>query len=93
MRPRHGSYARDLRTLSARPALAVRATWALCAAAPTTWALRTQCVRDLGLGCAHSAPNPVLIQCTVYSHCLDTVHRDFKKKKNTKFLKIFLCVI
>ena len=28
MRPRHGSYERDLRTLSARPALAVRATCA-----------------------------------------------------------------
>ena len=26
MRPRHGSYARNLRTLSARPALAMRAT-------------------------------------------------------------------
>ena len=31
MRPRPGRYARDLRTLSVRPALAVRATWALCA--------------------------------------------------------------
>ena len=44
---------------------------AVLSAAPTTWALRTQCARDLGFGCAHCAPNPVLIQCTVYSHCLD----------------------
>ena len=29
MRPRPGRYPRDLRTLSARPALAVRATWVL----------------------------------------------------------------
>ena len=53
------------------------------AAAPTTWALRAQCARDLGFGCAHCAPNQVLIQCTVlqslfghYSWTLfmDTVH-------------------
>ena len=35
----------------ARNQLAVRA------AAPTTWALRVQCARDLGSGCAQCAPN------------------------------------
>ena len=56
--------AHDLSSL-ARGQSAVRA------ATPTTWALCLQCAHDLGFGCAHCAPNPVLIQCTVYSHCLD----------------------
>ena len=71
----------------ARDLLAVRV------AAPTTWALRAQCPCDLGSGCAHCAPNLVLIQCIVYSHCLDhcswtlfmkTVHMVKKKYKNFK---------
>ena len=73
---------------SARPACA-RDKPAVRAVAPTTWALRAQCARDLGSGCARSAPNPVLIQCTVCSHCLgncswtlfmNTVHREKKKR-------------
>ena len=58
---------------------AVSATNRVCAhdqpimrtAGRTTWALRAQCVLDLGSGCTHCAPNPVLTQCTIYSHCLD----------------------
>ena len=101
----HAQHAHDLSWLRARHA---RDLLVVCAAAPTTWALRAQCARDLGSGCAHSAPNPVLIQCTVYSHCLgncsrtlfmNTVHRDYKKKcieiftGSTKFFKIFLGMI
>ena len=101
MRPRPGRYARDMRAtcsgcasdlrwLCARHVpdrLAVRAT------APTTWALRAQCACDLGSGCAHCAPNLVLTQCTVCSHCLgncswtlfmNTVHRDLLKKKRVQ---------
>ena len=94
MRPRPGRYARDLRWLCARHA---RDQLAVRAAAPTTWALRAQCMRDLGSGCAHCTPNPVLTQCTVCSHCLgncswtlfmNTVHRDLQKKKKKKY-KIF----
>ena len=93
----HAQHACDLRWLRARHAgdkLALRTS------APMTWALRAQCARDLGSGCAHSALNQALIQCTVCSHCLgncswtlfmNTVHR--KKNKSTKFLKIFLCMI
>ena len=33
---------------------------AVRAAERTTWALRAQCARDLGFGCAHYAHNPVL---------------------------------
>ena len=29
-----------------------------------------QWARNLGSGCAPGAPNPVLTQCTVFSHCL-----------------------
>ena len=57
--------ARETKSACAHDLLAERA------ATPTTWALRAQCARDLGFGCAHCAPNPVLIQCTVYSHSLD----------------------
>ena len=39
-----------------RPKCSVRAAWA-------QWACR------LGLGCVPGAPNPVLTQCTVLSHC------------------------
>ena len=46
--------------LCARRACYVRDELAMCAAAPTTWALRAQCALDLGSGCAHYAPNPVL---------------------------------
>ena len=65
------------------------------AAAPTTWALRAQFARDLGFGCAHCAPNPVLIQCTIWTLFMDTVHEHCSqgKKKSTKLFKIFLCMI
>ena len=37
-----------------------------------------------GSGCAHCTANSVLTQCTVFNHCLDTVHehcsQDFSKK-------------
>ena len=33
--------------------------------------VRAACARRLGSGCALGAPNPVLTQCTVLSHCLD----------------------
>ena len=64
MHPRPGRYALDLRTLSARSALAVRATCArqaCCArsSAHDMGTARAVCV-DLGSGCAHCAPNPVL---------------------------------
>ena len=100
MRATCARYVRDLRWLRARHA---RDQLAVRAAAPTTWALSAQCARDLGSGCAHCAPNPVLTQCTVCSHCLgncswtlfmNTVHRDLQKKKRIQsFLKIFLCMI
>ena len=32
--------------------------------------VRAACAGSLGLGCAPGAPNPVLTQCTVLSHCL-----------------------
>ena len=76
--------ARDLRwpwARHARDQLAVRA------AALTTWALRTQCARDPSSGCVHCAPNPVLVTRHCSGHCLNTVHRVFKKKK--KEYKIF----
>ena len=42
-----------------------------------------------GSGCAPGAPNPVLTQCTVLSHCLgalfmSTIHEVFKKKNLNK---------
>ena len=62
-----------------------------------TSALRAQCARDLGSGCAHCEPNSVLIQCTVCSHCFDTVHGHYSrtlfiglKKKEYKNFKNFL---
>ena len=45
-----GRVATSARPASARPALAVR----------VTWALRAQCARDLVSWCVHCAPNPVL---------------------------------
>ena len=41
---------------------------------------------SLGLGCAHCVPNPVLTQCTVYSHCLEqwTLFMAFSKIKKNK---------
>ena len=57
MRPRPRRYVRDLRWLRARHA---HDKLAVHVAAPTTWALRAQCACDLGSGCAHCAPNPVL---------------------------------
>ena len=64
--PRH--VATNARLACARPAHAERATCASCArdqlavraAVHTTWALRAQCARDLGSGCAHCTLNPVL---------------------------------
>ena len=94
LRPRPGRYARDLRTLSVRPALAVRATSLLCAQQRPRPGHCARCVRATWVvGCAHCAPNPVLIQCIVYSNCLDhcswtlfmkTVHRVKKEYKNFK---------
>ena len=59
-----GRVATSTRPASTRPALAcaryARDQLAVRAAAPTTWALHTQCAHDLGSGCAHCAPNPVL---------------------------------
>ena len=91
MRPRPGRYARDLRTLCERH---TRDLPAVGAAAPTTWALRAQCARDLVSGCAHCAPNLVFV--TV--HCLgslfmDTIHEHCsqgKKKVQKKKILIFL---
>ena len=37
---------------------------------------------QVGPGCAPSAPNPVLTQCTVLSHCLEHCLQDFSKNKN-----------
>ena len=47
-----------LRPTTRLPARAVRMAWA-------------QCARSLGLGCASCAPNPVLTQDTVLSHCFN----------------------
>ena len=75
------------------------ATWALYARpAHAERATRAGCARDMGSGCAHCAPYPVLIQCTVCSHCLgncswtlfmNTVHRDKKKYKNFKKFLVY----
>ena len=59
------------------------------AAGPMTWALRAQCARGLGFGCEHCTPNPVLIQCTVYSHCLETVHENCSEGKKIKKIQKF----
>ena len=45
------------------------------------------CTQPRSVGCALGAPNPVLTQCTVLSHCLgtlfmNTVHKNFQKKKS-----------
>ena len=55
---RHGHDTAPVCTMTRRPARGVRSAWA-------------QCVRRLGLGCAPCAPNPVLTQDTILSHCLD----------------------
>ena len=65
MRPRPGRYASDLRTLSARPALAMRVTCArpvghARSSAHDLGTARAVCARDLVSGCAHCAHNPVL---------------------------------
>ena len=59
LRPGPRYYARDLRTLSVRPALAEHTT-CVRAAALMTWALHAQCACNLVSGCAHCAHNPVL---------------------------------
>ena len=96
---RHGSSARDIAlqhgaaTRSAQPN--ERCDTALCARPERS--ARVACSRPRHgvraqprfLGCAHYAPNPVLTQCIVYSHCLEhcswtlfmnTVHGAFKNK-------------
>ena len=98
--PRPACCARDMRATSSLCARHARDQLTVCATAPTTWALRTQCARDLGSGCAHCAPDPILDSMHCSGHCLDTVswtlfmstvHR--VKKKSTKNFKIFLGVI
>ena len=79
-RPAHAQPARDMRTLSTRPALA----------AHTTCARPACCVRSSAhdLGTTHAVCAPpgfwVCALCTKPSslsgHCLNTVHRVFKKK-------------
>ena len=110
MSPRPECYARDLRTLSGRPALATRVT----CARPTCCARSS--AHDMGTAHAVCA-RPGFWVCTLCTqpsfnsvHCLqslfwgncswtlfmNTVHRDLlkkKKKKSTKLLKIFLCMI
>ena len=90
MRPRPGRYARDLRMLSERH---TRDLPAVGAAAPTTWALRAQCARDLVSGCAYCAPNLVFVtvHClgSLFGHCswilfMNTVHRVNKKVQKKK---------
>ena len=75
MRPRPGHYAPDLHMLSATCAGCahdMRATSLLCAKQRPQPGHCARSVRATWVvGCAHCAPNPVLIQCTVYSHCLD----------------------
>ena len=55
--------------------------------------VRVASAHRLGSGCAPGAPNPVLTQCTVLSHCLghcsrtlfmSTVHEVLKKIKSNK---------
>ena len=41
--------------------------------------VRMQHAHNLGLGCAHCALDPVLTQCTVFSHCLDHCSQGFQK--------------
>ena len=60
MRATCAGCASDLRWLRVTCVGCGRYKLAVRAAAPTTWALQAQCARDLGSGCAHYAPNPVL---------------------------------
>ena len=95
LRPAHAQHARDLHK-PARDQAPMRAQPA-CRARSSAHDLGTaRSVRATWVvGCAHCAPNPVLIMCTVYSHCLDhcswtlfmiTVHMvKIKNKKNMKF--------
>ena len=89
MRPRPGCYARDLRTLNARPALAARKTCARPAAvratAPTTWALRSTWV--LGVRTVHPTQfcDSALFRVTVGTLFMSTVH--MVKKKEYKIFK------
>ena len=77
-----GRVVTSARLTCARPAHTECVTCASCArdqsvvrtTAPTTWALRAQCARDLVSWCAHCAHNPVLCQCTVQVTVLTTVH-------------------
>ena len=100
MRPRPGRYARDLRTLRARPALAVRATCArqaCCAgsSAHDMGSARAVCARPGFWVCALcTQPSFVTVHClgSLFGHCSwtlfkSTVHR-VKKKRVQNFLKI-----
>ena len=99
MRPRPGRYARDLRTLRARPALAVRATCArqaCCAgsSAHDMGSARAVCARPGFWVCALcTQPSFVTVHClgSLFGHCSwtlfkSTVHRVKKRVQN--FLKI-----
>ena len=104
MRPRHGSYAHDLRTLSAWPALAVRATYARhgrCAhsSAHDLGTARAVCSRHGFWVCALcTQPSFVTVHCLQSlfgSLFMDTVHEhcsQVKKKKEYKIFKNFLVV-
>ena len=98
MRPRPGRYARDLRTLSARPALAVRAACvrqACCArsSAHDMGTARAVCARPRFWVCALcTQPSFVTVHClgSLFGHSLRALG---KKYIYTKILKIFLGVI
>ena len=90
MRPRPGRYARDLRTLSARPVLAARATCtrqACCArnSAHGMGTARAVCARPGFWVCALcTQPSFVTVHClgvTIWTLFKNTVHRVKKKYK------------